>query len=56
MDWKIAVENPDNSDNALMYLGISDMSVVTSGIYQRYFTVDGVRYHHIIDPVSSIQK
>lgn len=56
MDWKIAVENPDNSDNALMYLGISDMSVVTSGIYQRYFTVDGVRYHHIIDPVSLYPK
>lgn len=52
VDWKIAVEDPNDRGSVQLYLGISDMAVVTSGIYQRYFTVDGVRYHHIIDPVS----
>lgn len=31
-------------------LGVSDQSVVTSGIYERSFTVDGTLYHHLLNP------
>ncbi len=51
--WSIGIENPDG-ENAekpyIAYLELTDQSLVTSGSYQRYYTVNGKRYHHIIDP------
>ncbi len=48
--WLTGVRNPADPDGAYArYLTISDISCVTSGNYERFFTVDGVRYHHIID-------
>ncbi len=50
-NWIIGLENPDRTaEDYLLTVSISDRSVVTSGNYQRYYTVDGKQYHHIIDP------
>lgn len=52
--WGVGIQNPDvnlfGDSNLLDTVYINDMSVVTSGDYQRYYFVDGKRMHHIIDP------
>ena len=52
-DWSVGIQNPysANDTNSLSaILSLHDAYIFTSGNYQRYFEVDGVRYHHIIDP------
>ena len=48
--WVIGVQSPENPDSYLCTVGLQSTSLVTSGDYQRYYTVEGRRYHHIIDP------
>lgn len=50
--WRVGVQNPDtgSSQPYLHILKLKDVSLVTSGVYQRYYTVNGKNYHHIIDP------
>jgi len=51
-EWTVGIENPDteNKENPyIAYLNFSDMSLVTSGSYQRFYVVDGKSYNHIID-------
>lgn len=49
--WNIGIQDPLRvTGQYLGVLGVSNKSVVTSGNYERYFEVDGKRYHHIINP------
>lgn len=51
ISWVVGIQSPwgDNSDY-VHTLYVNRESVVTSGDYQRYYTVDGEIYHHLIDP------
>lgn len=50
--WGVGIQNPDlsSADELSEVLYLSNLSVVTSGNYQRYYVVDGKIYHHLIDP------
>lgn len=49
--FKIGIQDPQSDRGEYLgILSIKDQSVVTSGDYERYFEVDGVRYHHILNP------
>ena len=50
--WLIALRHPESEfldPYSRLYLD-SGEHIVTAGDYQRYFEVDGERFHHIIDP------
>lgn len=47
--WRVGVKDP-RGEGLLGILTLTGGSVATSGDYQRFIIVDGVRYHHILDP------
>jgi thiamine biosynthesis lipoprotein len=49
--WKVGIRNP-RGEGVIGALDISDLTIVTSGDYERFFEKDGVRYHHILDPAT----
>lgn len=50
--WKFGIQNPDleSEQASIASVNLVDTCLVTSGDYQRYYTVDGIDYCHIIDP------
>ncbi len=49
-DFVIGIENPNSNDYLMKVNAKNNTSVVTSGSYQRYYTVNGKNYSHIINP------
>jgi len=53
--WGVGIQDPegdvhDPDEPSLDIVYVNDMSVVTSGDYQRTYIVNGKKYHHLIDP------
>ena len=48
--YNIGVENPEKKGINYTVISGNDISVVTSGGYERFYEINGKKYHHIIDP------
>ena len=50
-DWKVGIQDIDKPTGEYMLVAANrGGSTVTSGIYERGFEVDGIRYHHLLNP------
>ncbi len=52
--FRIGIKDPMKTDSLCAVIEKNDISVVTSGIYERGFDKDGVRYHHLLDPATGM--
>src|SRR5690606_14007414 len=51
--WRIAIEKPTVDERtAQEIIEPGDLAIATSGDYRNYFDQDGVRYSHIINPIT----
>ena len=47
--WRTSVKEPWVAGGYSITVYLSDITCVTSGSYERYYTVNGIKYHHLID-------
>lgn len=51
--WRVGIEKPDPAQKAVeLIVSLEDKSLATSGDYRNFVEYDGVRYSHIINPVT----
>lgn len=53
--WRVGIQAPHGPRGEWIgYLDAEDCSIVTSGSYERYFEIAGIRYSHIVNPLTGV--
>lgn len=52
--WTIGIAHPDAKEQPFSYFNISNISVATSGNYEKYVMIGGKKYSHTIDPKTGL--
>ena len=48
--WEVSIRDPKNSRRSVARVYLKDMSMSTSGSYEKFFQAEGRTYSHIMDP------
>ena len=52
--WRVGIRDPRHPAQAIAGVDVVDAAVATSGDYERFVVIDGVRYCHLLDPSSGM--
>lgn len=50
--WRVGIQNPRCPERAIATIALCEGAIATSGDYERYMLVDGVRYCHLLNPLT----
>lgn len=54
--WRVGIQSPWSRDGIVRVLRVADAAIATSGTYAQYFTHQGRRYHHLMDPATGAPR
>jgi thiamine biosynthesis lipoprotein len=50
LPWRVGIKHPRHADSLIASLPVSSGAIATSGDYERFIEIDGVRHCHVLDP------
>ena len=52
--WTIGIVHPEYAKSIFSYMNVSELSIATSGNYEKFIVIDGIKYAHTINPKTGL--